>query len=90
MTVAQQFRQEGHQEGRQEGHQEGRQEGHQEGRQEGLQEAIIEALEIRFNSLPAGMRESINGITDLEKLRDLHHTAIRCADLVVFAQALQT
>ena len=88
MSLAEQFRQEG----RQEGHQEGRQEGHQEGRQEGLifskQQDILEALEIRFQRVPEGLREEIVSIADTKKLTHLHRAAITSADIKSFAAEL--
>jgi len=96
MTLAQQLRNEGRQEGLNEGRQEGLNEGRQEGRQEGEREgtvamgrqAVIEALEIRFGSVPEGMRESIATIDDPAKLRVLHRAAILAESVEVFAGAL--
>jgi predicted transposase/invertase (TIGR01784 family) len=80
MSLAEQFRQEG------------RQEGHQEGRQEGLifskQQDILEALEIRFQRVPEGLREEIVSIADTKKLTHLHRAAITSADLESFAAEL--
>jgi len=77
MTLAEQFRQEG------------RQEGQQEGRQEGIviskQQDIIEALEIRFDYLPEGMKEEIQSIREMAKLSLLHRAAIRCSNIESFA-----
>jgi predicted transposase YdaD len=84
MSLAEQFRQEGIRKGRQQGR--------QEGRQEGLifskQQDILEALEIRFDRVPEGLREEIEEITDSKKLTHLHRAAIRSATLDDFAQAL--
>jgi len=92
MSLAEQLRQEGHQEGRQEGRQEGHQEGRQEGRQEGLiaskQQDIVEALEIRFGTVPEGLREEIELISDPSKLTSLLRAAILCADIESFAREL--
>jgi len=64
----------------------------QEGRQEGLifsqQQAVLEALEIRFQRAPEGLREEIEAITDSEKLTHLHRAAITSADLESFAAEL--
>ena len=64
----------------------------QEGRQEGLtranQAAILEALEVRFERVPEGLREEIQSVSDLTKLQSLHRAAIRCADLESFAREL--
>ena len=63
----------------------------QESRQEGLifsqQQAILEALEIRFQRAPEGLREEIED-TDSEKLTHLHRAAITSADLESFAAEL--
>ena len=88
MSLAEQYRQEGIRKGRQQG----RQEGHQEGRQEGLifskQQDILEALEIRFQRVPEGLREEIEAIIDTKKLTHLHRAAITSADLESFAADL--
>lgn len=76
MTLAQQL------------HQEGREEGRQEGRQEILQANILEALEIRFEEVPAGLREAIVLVTDDLKLREMHRAAIQCVSLDEFAATL--
>jgi hypothetical protein len=64
----------------------------QEGRQEGLvfsqQQAILEALEIRFQRVPEGLRQEIEAITDSKKLTHLHRAAITSADLEFFAAEL--
>jgi predicted transposase/invertase (TIGR01784 family) len=69
-----------------------RQEGRKEGRQEGLifskQQDILEALEIRFDRVPEGLREEIESITDSKKLTHLHRAAITSADLESFAAEL--
>jgi predicted transposase/invertase (TIGR01784 family) len=76
MTLAEQFRQEGL----------------RKGRQEGLifskQQAILEALEIRFQQVPEGLREEIGAIADATKLTQLHRLAILSVDLESFAEAL--
>ena len=64
----------------------------QEGRQEGLifskQQAIIEALEIRFQRVPEGLRAEIEEVSDSDKLTHLHRAAITSADLESFATEL--
>ncbi len=64
------------------------QEGRQEGRQEILQANILEALEIRFENIPSGLREAIDLVTDDLKLREMHRAAIQCASLDAFAATL--
>ncbi len=80
MSLAEQFRQEGIRKGR------------QQGRQEGLvranKAAILEALEIRFNRVPEGVREEIELTADTAKLQSLHRAAIRSADLESFVAEL--
>jgi hypothetical protein len=69
-----------------------RQEGIRKGRQEGLifskQQDILEALEIRFERVPEGLREEIESITDTKKLTRLHRAAITSTDLESFAADL--
>ncbi len=65
MTLAQQFRQEGHLEGRQEGHMEGHLEGRKEGRQEGQQEGIWMG---RIQTLAEIMGNDALPLPELEKL----------------------
>lgn len=84
MSLAEQFREEGRQETRSLAEQFRR-----EGRQEGLiaskQQDIVEALEIRFVSIPEGLREEIESIKDPSKLTNLLRAAIRCPDIESFA-----
>ena len=69
-----------------------RQEGIRKGRQEGLifskQQDILEALAIRFNRVPEGLREEIELIADTAKLQSLHRAAITRADLESFVAEL--
>jgi hypothetical protein len=95
MSLAEQFRQEGREETRslaEQFRQEGRKEGRQQGRQEGLifskQQDILEALEIRFERVPEGLREEIESIADTAKLQSLLRAAIRSSTLEQFAEAL--
>jgi len=80
MSLAEQFRQEGRQETRSLVEQ---------FRQEGLiaskKQVIVEALEIRFVSIPEGLREEIESISDPAKLTKLLPASIRCADIESFA-----
>jgi len=80
MSLAEQFREEGRQETRSLANQ---------FRQEGLisskQQDILEALEIRFERVPEGLREEIESITDPKKLTHLHRAAITSPDLEFFA-----
>jgi predicted transposase YdaD len=69
-----------------------RQEGREEGREAGMiltkQQAVIEALEVRFERVPEGLKEAITEVTDLVKLTALLRAAIRCVDLESFAREL--
>ena len=80
MTLAQQLRQEGRKEGR------------QEGRQGGIitaqQKAILEALQIRFDHVPAGLPEAVELIRDETRLRTLLKASIQAATLEEFSRSL--
>ena len=65
-----------------------RQEGRQEGREEGRQNSVIEALEIRFGHVPAGLAEVIRGIHDEARLHYLHKAAIEAPNLEAFTATL--
>jgi hypothetical protein len=84
MTLAEQLRQEGHQEGRQEGHQEGR----QEGGSEEAQRSVIEVLEARFGCVPEGLAEEIRHEKNLGKIRALLREATLCPTIEAFASNL--
>jgi len=87
MSLAEQFRQEGREETRSLAEQ-FRQEGLQEGLVRANQAAVLEALEIRFNRVPEGLREEIELIADAAKLQSLLRAAIRSDTLEAFAEAL--
>jgi len=72
MTLAQQFRQEGR----------------QEGRMIILQENVIDALDIRFGEVPQGLRETILGIREEAILRAHHRAAIQATSLEDFSRSL--
>ena len=65
-----------------------RQEGQQEGQIIARQQDVVEALEIRFDRVPDGLREEVEHIADSARLHVLHRAAIRCADLESFAKEL--
>ena len=52
------------------------------------QQAVIEALEIRFDRVPGGLREEIGRVADSARLHALLRAAIRCADLESFSKEL--
>ncbi|MEN9468900.1 MAG: hypothetical protein RL630_633 [Verrucomicrobiota bacterium] len=65
-----------------------RQEGCEAGTIFTKQQAVIEALEVRFELVPEGLKEAITEVENLEKLTFLHRAAIRCVDLESFAREL--
>ena len=67
---------------------EGLEKGLQKGRYEGRQQGIIDNLEIRFDSVPEGLQETIHGVTDDAKLRQLHIASMKCASVEDFAKSL--
>ncbi|MDR1283375.1 MAG: Rpn family recombination-promoting nuclease/putative transposase [Opitutaceae bacterium] len=80
MTIAQRYIQKGRLAGREEGR--------EEGRLEEQHNAVIGALETRFDRVPEGLQETIQGISDLNHLRQLHRAAILCTSIEDFAQSL--
>jgi hypothetical protein len=76
MTLADRFRQEGHQEGR------------VEGEIHSLHSALLEVLEVRFGSIPEGLGETLAAVSDLDRLKALHRTALTSPDLEAFASGL--
>ena len=84
MSLAEQLRQEGLEKGLEKGLQKGL----QKGRQEGIQEDILEALEIRFDLVPAGLREAVVAIQDPAHLRRLHKASIQATTLEDFTRSL--
>ena len=68
-----------------------REEGLQKGRQEGvasLYRALLEVLEVRFGSVPAGLTETLSAVSDLERLKALHRAALTSPDLESFTSSL--
>ena len=80
MTLAQHLRQEGRIEGRIEGR--------EDGRMEERRQSVLEALDLRFGPIPDGLRDSLNAISDPEKLRALLRAAIVSDSLESFAASL--
>nr|WP_026097329.1 hypothetical protein [Baaleninema simplex] len=82
----------GREEGRQEGLQEGRQEGLQEGLQAGILEnarsSVLEVLTVRFDRVPSELSDSIEQITDVATLQNLHRQAISIESLTEFDRLL--
>jgi flagellar biosynthesis/type III secretory pathway protein FliH len=84
MTLAEQL----HEEGMQQGMQQGMEQGIHRGQVAAQQKDILEALEIRFERVPEGLREEIESITDTAKLQALLRAAIRSSRLEEFAESL--
>ena len=84
MSLAEQL----HEEGMQQGMQQGMEQGMHRGQVAAQQKDILEALLIRFERVPEGLREEIESITDSQKLRHLLRAAITSTDLESFAAEL--
>ena len=69
-------------------HEEGMQQGIHRGQVAAKQQDILEALMIRFDRVPEGLREEIESIADTAKLQSLLRAAIRSSTLEEFAEAL--
>lgn len=65
-----------------------RQEGRQEGLILSMQASILDFLEARFERVPRGLREAVESIQEEARLRQLVRAAARCADLESFARDL--
>jgi predicted transposase YdaD len=65
-----------------------RQEGREDGRIEERRQSVLEALDLRFGPIPDGLRDSLNAIADPEKLRTLLRAAIVSDSLDSFAASL--
>ncbi|NEO27687.1 MAG: hypothetical protein F6K03_12545 [Kamptonema sp. SIO4C4] len=72
------------------GMEKGRQAGLQEGRYEGIREDILEVLEVRFETVPEALVETVNGIQDDSLLRTLHRQAILVNSLEAFQEVLNS
>jgi len=74
--------------GLKEGLRKGRQEGLREGLQEGLQAAILQVLATRFRSVPARVRQKVQGVTEDAALRTLLQQAVESPKLTDFLARL--
>ncbi len=72
MTLAEQFRQQGL----------------KEGSLDRARSSVLDALQVRFETVPEGIADAVNNITDTAKLTELHKLAIRCTSLEDFAAGL--
>jgi len=75
--------------GFQQGTQQGTQQGFQQGVQQTVQQLLLEALQVRFGTVPERMVEAINEIGQPETLKFLHKQAITIASLAEFEQLLE-
>ena len=80
LTLAEQFRMEGREEGRSQGR--------EEERTKSRRQAVLDALDLRFGPVPAGLREAIESIGNPEKLRSLLRAAIVADSIESFSAAL--
>ena len=63
--------------------------GREQGIEQGLRESILDVLEIRFDlSASHPLSDRIAGITDLQRLKQLHRTAIQVPGLEAFQRVL--
>ncbi|WP_198525074.1 hypothetical protein [Kamptonema formosum] len=62
--------------------------GIQRGIQQNARESVIEILEMRFEEVPAQLREAINRIEDAAKLKQLHRQAVTIESVPEFQQLL--
>ena len=88
MKLADQYRQEGREQGRQEGREQGRQEGMERGELKTLHRMLLDVLATRFEVVPEGLVELLNGINDKAVLSGLMKEAVRCNSLNDFAEKL--
>jgi len=88
MTLAQKLRQDGIQEGIKTGELKGREDGRMEERTHSRRQSVLEALDLRFGPIPDGLRDSIEAISDPEKLRTLLRAAIVSDSLEAFTTSL--
>ncbi|MGH9844237.1 MAG: hypothetical protein ACREEM_36395 [Blastocatellia bacterium] len=59
-----------------------------EGRLEALRTNILEAIQLRFGSLPSSLAEIVSSINDPEVLQEMHRQAIQCQSLDGFVERL--
>ena len=84
MTLADQYRQMGVEQGLEKGIEQGL----FRGELKALHSLLFDVLEIRFQSVPVGLRNELSLIQDAQKLSELHRRAIQCATLEEFVAAL--
>ena len=65
-----------------------RMEGREEGSLRASQRLVLDALDLRFGPVPAGLREAIESISNPEKLRSLLRAAIVADSIESFSAGL--
>jgi hypothetical protein len=64
--------------------------GIERGRIEGLREAVLHALERRFGPVEPDVRDALDGVENVERLKVLHGAAMEADTLESFRGALAT
>jgi len=70
------------------GREQGMQQGVQQGMQQALYEALSDTLDIRFGPIPENLETRLKDISDIERLKALHHEALLAESLDDFEQHL--
>ncbi len=72
---------------------EGIEEGIKKGREEGTvlksREDVLAILEVRFHSVPADIRQTVEEMTDISQLNQLHREAVLVQSLDEFSQKMK-
>lgn len=76
--------------GKKQGLQQGLQEGLQEGRQQERRNSILDLIRLRFDAAPPSIADRLEGITDLETLRQVNLQAATADSLAAFEKYLET
>lgn len=64
--------------------------GHEQGRRQNAFEAVVEALTVRFDSIPPELLAALNQISDVKRLKELLREAILAGSLEEFEHAVET
>ena len=80
MALAEEFFRDMTELGRQEGWQQGLEQGRQQGRQQGLRETLLDGFSVRFGAVPAVVREAVDAVEDLDRLRGMCRAVLRAKD----------
>ena len=65
------------------------QEGREERREEGMRTMLLDTAEIRFGTVDANVRESVDTIDSLSQLRELHRLALSVESSEKFEKELR-